>query len=204
MTERRLTTDSIDAIDAYWATSFGCPSEALRPPRALVLPHGPGERFNGLYAMTFGASPIVSVPQGVFGAVRSSLASWTAETIRDPAGATDAVGPLAGSAIGPAWVGYADEATLRSPPLDVRARLLSREDAAAVFDAGDYAASRALGRALHELGSAGVVYRSVRHAKGQCVGLFKARGAKACLHAAVLLYAWDGQRFCDIFEKVDA
>lgn len=75
---------------------------------------------------------------------------------------------------------------------------------AAVFDAADYAASRALGRALHERGSAGVVYRSVRHAKGQCVGLFKPRGAKACLHAAVLLYAWDGQRFSDIFEKVDA
>jgi hypothetical protein len=74
---------------------------------------------------------------------------------------------------------------------------------AAVFDAADYAASRALGRALHERGSAGVVYRSVRHAKGQCVGLFKPRGAKACLHAAVLLYAWDGQRFSDIFEKVD-
>jgi RES domain-containing protein len=75
---------------------------------------------------------------------------------------------------------------------------------AAVFDADDYAASRALGRALRERGSAGVVYRSVRHAKGQCVGLFKPRGAKACLHAAVLLYAWDGKRFTDVFEKLDA
>ena len=132
MTERRLAADSIGAIDSYWATSFGCPIEALRPPRALVLPHGPGERFNGLYAMTFGGSPIVSVPQGAFGGLRSSLASWTAETIRDPAGATDSVGALAGSSIGPAWVGYADDATLRSPPLDVRARILSRDDAAGV------------------------------------------------------------------------
>ena len=82
----------------------------------------------------------------------------------------------------------------------------ARADAvpAAVFDADDYDASRALGRALHERGSAGVVYRSVRHAKGQCVGLFKPRGAKACLHAAVLLYAWDGSRFSDVFEKVGA
>jgi len=132
MTGRILSTESIDAIDEYWATSFGCPREALRPPRTLVLPHGPGERFNGLYAMTFGGSPIVSVPQGVFGGVRSSLASWTAETIRDPAGPTDMVGALAGTAIGPAWVGYADQTTLRSTPLEARARLLSREDAAAV------------------------------------------------------------------------
>jgi RES domain-containing protein len=74
----------------------------------------------------------------------------------------------------------------------------------AVFDPGDYAASRALGRALHQRGSAGVVYPSVRRAGGVCAGLFKPRGAKACLHAAVLLYAWDGQRFTDIYEKVDA
>ena len=90
--------------------------------------------------------------------------------------------------------------------IDARLHDLRAPDAvpAAVFDADDYTASRALGRALHERGSAGLVYRSVRRARGQCVGLFKPRGAKACLHAAVLLYAWDGVRFSDIFEKVDA
>jgi hypothetical protein len=71
-----------------------------------------------------------------------------------------------------------------------------------VFDPDDYGAARALGRALHDRGSVGVVYPSVRHARGQCAGLFKPRGAKACLHAAILLYAWDGQRFTDIYEKV--
>ncbi len=73
---------------------------------------------------------------------------------------------------------------------------------ATVFDRDDYSAARALGRALRPHGSHGVVYPSVRHARGQCVGLFKPRGAKACLHAAILLYAWDGQRFTDIYEKV--
>jgi RimJ/RimL family protein N-acetyltransferase len=132
MTEHLLSPESIDAIDEYWATSFGCPREALRPSRTLVLPHGPGERFNGLYAMTFGGSPIVSVPQAAFVTLRSSLSSWTTDTMRDAAGATDSVGAFAGTPIGPAWVGYADEATLRSPPLEARARLLSHEDAAAV------------------------------------------------------------------------
>ncbi len=73
----------------------------------------------------------------------------------------------------------------------------------AVHDPGDYGPSRALGHRLHAEGSAGVVYRSVRHVKGQCVGLFKPRGASRCLHAAYLLYDWDGAAFRDVYEKVD-
>lgn len=73
----------------------------------------------------------------------------------------------------------------------------------AVFDPGNYGVSRALGRVLRGRGSAGVVYRSVRRSTGHCVGLFKPRGAKACLQAAVLLYAWNGECFTDIYEKVE-
>jgi hypothetical protein len=72
---------------------------------------------------------------------------------------------------------------------------------AAVYHADDYSAARGLGHALHTAGSAGVVYRSVRQARGHCVGLFRPKGASACVHAAYLLYAWDGQRFSDIYEK---
>ncbi len=66
-----------------------------------------------------------------------------------------------------------------------------------------YAASRAIGDSLRQAGSAGVVYRSVRHEGGECVGLFKPKGASQCLHAAYLLYVWNGQRFTDVFEKID-
>lgn len=71
----------------------------------------------------------------------------------------------------------------------------------AVYDPDDYAASQALGRQLHAAGSTGVAYRSVRHERGQCVGLFRPRGASRCLHAAYLLYAWDGEGFGDVYEK---
>ena len=74
----------------------------------------------------------------------------------------------------------------------------------AVFDLERYGEAQALGGALHATGSAGVVYRSVRRRGGHCVGLFKPRGARACVHAAVLLYAWDGARFSDIYEKLGA
>ena len=73
----------------------------------------------------------------------------------------------------------------------------------AVYDRSDYSASQALGERLRAAGSAGVVYRSVRHARGHCVGLFRPLGASACLHAAYLLYAWDGAQFTDVYEKTD-
>ncbi len=74
---------------------------------------------------------------------------------------------------------------------------------AAVHDPDSYVASRTLGKQLWAAGSAGVVYRSVRRPGGQCAGLFRPRGASACLHAAYLLYAWDGAAFTDIYEKLD-
>ncbi|MDP1900497.1 MAG: RES family NAD+ phosphorylase [Rubrivivax sp.] len=74
---------------------------------------------------------------------------------------------------------------------------------AAVYHPESYAAAQALGAGLHSAGSAGVAYRSVRQARGQCVGLFRPRGASACLHAAYLLYAWDGERFTDVYEKTE-
>jgi RES domain len=72
-----------------------------------------------------------------------------------------------------------------------------------VFDPEHYGAAQALGAGLRAAGSAGVVYRSVRRRGGHCVGLFKPRGARACVHAAVLLYAWDGQRFSDVYERLE-
>ena len=73
----------------------------------------------------------------------------------------------------------------------------------AVYDSSDYSAAQALGERLRAAGSAGVVYRSVRHARGHCAGLFRPLGASACLHSAYLLYAWDGAQFTDVYEKAD-
>jgi len=74
---------------------------------------------------------------------------------------------------------------------------------AEVFDALRYDASRALGIRLRAEGSGGVVWRSVRHPRGQCAGLFSPKGASNCVHAAYLLYAWDGTGFSDVYEKLE-
>jgi hypothetical protein len=72
----------------------------------------------------------------------------------------------------------------------------------AVMAPDDYAASRRLAGELRASGSDGVAYMSVRQAGGHCVGLFRPRGASRCLHAAYLLYAWDGEHFTDVYEKL--
>jgi len=94
---------------------------------------------------------------------------------------------------------------LYSVAIDARLHDLRPEGAVseAVYDAGDYSTSQALGARLRADGSAGVVYRSVRHARGHCVGLFRPLGASACVHAAYLLYAWDGAQFTDVYERTE-
>ena len=72
-----------------------------------------------------------------------------------------------------------------------------------VHDPDSYAVSRHLGAELRRQGSHGVAYRSVRNPGGQCAGLFKPRAARNCVHAAYLLYAWDGTRFSGVYEQTD-
>lgn len=72
-----------------------------------------------------------------------------------------------------------------------------------INDPDSYAVSRQVGAALRRQGSSGVVYRSVRHPGGQCTGLFRPKGARDCVHAAYLLYAWDGSRFSSVYEQTD-
>ncbi len=88
--------------------------------------------------------------------------------------------------------------------IDARLHDLRGDDPAlqAVHDRDDYRAARALGRHLRAAGSAGVAYRSVRDPGGECAGLFKPRAASACVHAAHLLYAWDGSRFTDTYARL--
>lgn len=64
----------------------------------------------------------------------------------------------------------------------------------AMLDPDDYSAPQALGRELRANGSDGVVYPSVRHAGGQCVGLFHPDLVGPCVQAQHLIYSWDGRR----------
>ena len=70
-----------------------------------------------------------------------------------------------------------------------------------LFDPQFYAKPQALGRRLREAGSAGVLYPSVRHAGGFCVGIFRPRALGRARVGAHIALAWDGQRITHWYEK---
>lgn len=69
-----------------------------------------------------------------------------------------------------------------------------------VYRPDDYTASQLLGGALRAGGSNGVVYDSVRHDGGKCVGVFRPRLLSHCRDWKHLRYVWDGARITDVFE----
>jgi len=69
-----------------------------------------------------------------------------------------------------------------------------RKGWAAMLHPTDYGPPQALARELRAAGSDGVVYPSVRHAGGECVGVFHPDLIKPCVQAQHLVYSWDGAR----------
>ncbi|HEX8058013.1 MAG TPA: RES family NAD+ phosphorylase [Novosphingobium sp.] len=70
--------------------------------------------------------------------------------------------------------------------------LRGRDDPA--LDPASYTASQQVGRSLRAAGSEGLIYPSVRHPGGECVGLFHPDSASDPVQGRHLDYHWDGQR----------
>jgi hypothetical protein len=67
-------------------------------------------------------------------------------------------------------------------------------------DPAHYRAPQELGRQLRDSGSNGIVYPSVRHAKGQCVGAFWPDVVAIPIQAKHIMLKWDGQRISAWFD----
>lgn len=65
---------------------------------------------------------------------------------------------------------------------------------ASALDPVDYREAQQLGARLRRDGSNGVLYPSVRHASGECVGLFYPDLASGVVQGRHLDYHWDGRR----------
>ena len=76
-----------------------------------------------------------------------------------------------------------------------------RRTAAAWLDPDDYGPPQALGRALRNGSSWGVMFPSVRHTGGVCVGLFRPKALQPARAGAHMALHWDGQRITHWFEK---
>lgn len=70
----------------------------------------------------------------------------------------------------------------------------ARARRAGLFDPDDYGRSQAFGGELRARGSHGVVYPSVRHTGGTCLGAFRPRAVGIPEPRGVLTYRWNGTR----------
>jgi RES domain len=82
------------------------------------------------------------------------------------------------------------------PYLDVRGLKYD-----ALHDPDDYSAAQAFAKPLRDAGEWGVVYRSVRHEGGECIGAFKPQAVSIPIAGAALAYVWDGERISKVYEK---
>lgn len=74
----------------------------------------------------------------------------------------------------------------------------------ALFDSENYGAARLLGAQLRGGGSLGLVYDSVRHAGGQCLGLFNPKATQPpARQAEHVTLRWDGQGIHEWYLKSD-
>jgi hypothetical protein len=99
---------------------------------------------------------------------------------------------MARTAEAPGWTSQFREIILS---IDADLHDLRAVDAAdPAFDPDRYSASQSLAIRLRAAGSNGIVYPSVRHPGGQCVGLFYPDGAYDPVQGRHLDYHWDGRR----------
>ena len=97
---------------------------------------------------------------------------------------------MAASGEAPGWT--SQFRALISGPLNATLRDLRAEDA--LHDPQDWSAPQAIGRMLREGGADGVLYRSVRHEGGRCIGLFWPDVAPVPRQADHYDMHWDGAR----------
>ena len=65
----------------------------------------------------------------------------------------------------------------------------------------DHPRAQAFGRHMRETGAWGLVYRSVRHAGGECVAALRPPAVSLPVQGAHLVYVWDGQRIAQVYER---
>lgn len=65
----------------------------------------------------------------------------------------------------------------------------------------DYSPAQDFAASLHKDGAWGLVYRSVRHAGGECIAAFKPQAVTIPVAGPALAYVWNGERIVSVYEK---
>lgn len=128
-----LAPATLDVADGYWAAFLGVAREDLRPAAPLAVPHGEGlADYRGMYAQSFGAAPVVSLPAGLLERFGAPAAEQAGRGLVDDERWRAVFGARMDVVVGPAAIAYADSGTLADPDVEVVARRLGEADRAAL------------------------------------------------------------------------
>lgn len=94
------------------------------------------------------------------------------------------------------------EITMRCYTMDIHSQLHDvRKGFSELHDPNQYTDSQKMGRQLRDAESNGLVYRSVRHAEGECVAVFWPDQIGSCLQTQHFGYYWNGEEISHVFRK---
>ncbi len=93
------------------------------------------------------------------------------------------------------WIG-----TVRKPLHDIRGKAWDALHDTAP-DPADHPLAQAFGRGLRSEGAWGIWYRSVRHAGGECLAIFRPPAVSLPIQGPHLVYVWNGERITHVYEK---
>jgi GNAT superfamily N-acetyltransferase len=128
-----LAPATVDAVDAYWAAFLGVDRADLRPAVPVVVPHAAElAGYRGMYAQSFGAAPLVSLPAELLTRFWAAAMEAARGGLVDDGRWAGVFGGRMDVVVGPAAIAYADAGTFRPSPPTAEVRALEDGNAGAV------------------------------------------------------------------------
>ncbi len=97
------------------------------------------------------------------------------------------------------------EIDMRSYTVDIRTRLhdirKQQDELGAIYDPDHYDAAQGFAKRLHQEGSNGIAYSSVRDPGGECIAVFKPRLVGPVTQGEHYSYVWDGEHITHVYVK---
>jgi RimJ/RimL family protein N-acetyltransferase len=104
--------NAIGAVDAHWAAHLNCAVEDLYSQRVIVTRHPRLVRYPEALLFRRGATCIIAAPDKLVASLSKAKAQLKAEEGFDKGLLESLFGSGIEQVVGPAWIGYADEAIL--------------------------------------------------------------------------------------------
>lgn len=123
-----LAPATLHAADGYWTDFLGVAPGDLRPAAAISIPHAAELGDRGMYAQSFGAGPLVSLPADLLARFGGAAAEAARGGLVDDDRWRTVFGGAVEAVIGPAAISYADAGTFRDVASRAEVRALGDAD----------------------------------------------------------------------------